>query len=123
MIDLEQKEAIAQDVMVLTPIAAILKKYGISRSTFYRLRQDPEFKEILSNKRLLAWETTVDNCYAMAETAIACITDVLKDEKASPKIRMDAANRILHLTKEHLDEVEILSRIDELKALVEKVEQ
>ena len=66
----ETKEQIADDMMLLLKTSDILDKYEISRTTFYRLRNDKEFKSILREKRAAAWESTIDCAYALALESI-----------------------------------------------------
>ena len=111
----ETKEAIADDMLLLMTRAQIIEKYGISKSAYYRMRQDKEFKAILRNKRAAVWESTIDAAYALALESMQMIMDTMRDEDVPPKVRMEAATKILNLAKEHNEEVEIITRIEEIQ--------
>jgi TATA-binding protein-associated factor Taf7 len=111
----EKMRALAEDVVMLVPQREILEKHGISRTTFYRIRQDRRFKKILQDLRCAAWEKTIDQCYAMAETSIEMLIKTMQDEKAPINSRITAANKILDTAKEHFDEVAILTKIEDIE--------
>lgn len=117
----ETKESIADDILLLLKPSDILKKHSISRTTFYRLRNnDKEFKSILREKRAAAWENTIDCAYALAEESMQMIMNTMRDKEIPAKVRMEAATKILNLAKEHNEEVELITRIEDIQDQIEK---
>lgn len=116
----EIKENIADDMLLLLKTSDILDKYKISRTTFYRLRNDKEFKSILREKRAAAWESTIDYAYALAQESMRMIMDTMRNNEIPAKVRMEAAVKILNLAKEHNEEVELITRIEDIQEQLEK---
>lgn len=116
-------ELVANDIVALVPQDAILEKYDISRSTLYRIRNDPEFKKILNEKRTAIWESTIDTAYAMATVSAQLLTETLKNTDAPLKTRLDAATKIINMTKEHYAEVVVISELGKLKEAVKQMQE
>lgn len=117
----EIMELIANDIVLLVPQEKILEKYDISRSTFYRIRNDKEFKQIISEKRTAIWENTIDTAYAMAEESARLLMETLTNTEAPLKVRMDAATKIITMAKAHYSEITLLSRLDEVEKLTQQL--
>lgn len=117
----EQREilinSIANDALLMIPTKDILKKYNISEATFYRIRKSKHFNDLVENKRMEAWEHTIQQCYTLAEIGYTEMVKILKSKSASDADKIRIWNIAVNNQASHAAQVSVLSRLANLEEL------
>lgn len=113
----EKKRRIALDSIRLPTAKEVIEKNKISKTTFFNLKKDAEFKKMLIEARSEIWEDTIDELSRNLGECVKVLADIMKDRKAPPTARIKAAKAILDYGAEYYDNVRILLKIEELEEL------
>jgi len=82
------------------------KQCGISRTTLWRMSQEPEFKLRLQEARMRLSEQIVISLQANTLEAITTLRSIMLDKRASTSVRTSAASKLIDLSlraKQQLD--------------------
>jgi|ERR1041384_3485001 hypothetical protein len=92
------------------------KLCGISRTTLWRMAQQPEFKSRLQTARLQLSRDLVNSLQANALDAVLVLREVMQDIEASAPARVAAASKLLDLSLRAREQLELEERVTALEA-------
>ena len=93
------------------------KAAGIGESTLRAYKSDPEFMDLYTAARHELLEVGVRSMQERFSDAVDTICKVMRDEEASPSVRLSAANSIINGCVQLTDEVERMERAAEGRRL------
>lgn len=82
------------------------RQCGISRTTLWRMSQDPEFKHRLQEARLQLSEQIVISLQANTLDAVNTLRAIMLDKRSTSSVRISAAGKLIDLSlraKQQLD--------------------
>jgi len=108
-------ENIAVHVLTCSTNAKAAKAAGISDSTLYRLRQMPEFQEVLRQVKNRMYSEAFTKAQGFSLGAVEALKGIMDNPRAVDSARVSAARTLLEMGL-NANELElILGRIDELE--------
>ena len=78
---------------------SIAEALEVAPETISRWRQQEEFGDAIDRLQRAAFESNLQRMRGLIGTALDTIEDVLTDEEANPKVRVDASFKLLQLIK------------------------
>lgn len=111
----ERKEKIAIDIINCPTLKEVCRKNKISEATLYRLRQDPDFREILNQKRIEMYESALNIAHSFGLDCVKRLMEIVNQEKLPATARVNAAKVIIEMCSNYYDNAAILTRIEELE--------
>lgn len=111
----ERKEKIALDIINCSTLKEVCRKNKISEATLYRLRQDPDFREILNKKRVEMYESALNAAHSFGLDCVKRLMEIVNKEELPATARVNAAKAIIEMCSNYYDNAAILTRIEELE--------
>lgn len=111
----ERKEKIAVDIINCPTLKEVCEKNRISEATLYRLRKDPEFREILNKKRVEMYENALNVAHSFGLDCVRRLMKIVNSEELPATARVNAAKAIIEMCSNYYDNAAILTRIEELE--------
>src|SRR5947207_14319179 len=114
----ELQDRVEQAIMALLACPRIedaAHQCGMSRTTLWRMSQDPEFKLRLQEARTRLSEQIVISLQANTLEAVNTLRSVMLDKRASTSVRISAAGKLIDLSlraKQQLDLEQRLAAIE-----------
>lgn len=88
---------------------------GVSESTLYRWRTEPEFKAIMDRVKADALDTASNNLAALSAGAVEVLQGIAYNEEAPPAQRVSAARAMLETAFKLREQDDIIKRLDALE--------
>ena len=111
----ERKEKIALDIINCPTLKEVCRKNKISEATLYRLRQEPDFREILNQKRIEMYESALNAAHSFGLDCVKRLMEIVNQEELPATARVNAAKVIIEMCSNYYDNAAILTRIEELE--------
>lgn len=97
----------------------ILKAAGISRARFERLRDDPEFMQLVNEMRTEILSDVVRKLEQHLADAADELSLIIGDSETAPQIKLNGIQILFNSYSRLADRVDILRRLDALEKLQE----
>ena len=97
----------------------ILKSAGISRARFERLRDDPEFMQLVNEMRTEILSDVVRKLEQHLADAADELSLIIGDSETAPQIKLNGIQILFNSYSRLADRVDILRRLDALEKLQE----
>lgn len=91
------------------------KLAGVSRTTIYNRLNDKEFKAEYDRRRVLQLNEACSALQSTLTTAVNTVKEIIENRKNAPQIRLNACGMILQNCLRYVEQIDILSRIEELE--------
>ena len=91
------RENIAMCILTTATYEEAAKKSGVSKATLYRLRQDPEFQEVIDKVKNEMFQDTMKKTQAYSMEALETLREIMKNSNATDSSRVSAASKILEI--------------------------
>ena len=88
---------------------------GISKSKYYKLKNDSDFQRILTERRSEIIKEAVWRMEGYLNEDIEILQQIIRDEKNSPQIRINGINLMLSQLNQWKQTSEILDRLQKLE--------
>ena len=114
------KETLINGLLCNTSVSATARATGISETTIYRYLNDPAFVDAYEERRR---EMMRDSCHALQANmggAIEELVKIIKAPETSPQIRLNAIDMLLRHSYRMTEQMDILSRLEQLEAMNER---
>ena len=111
----ERKEKIAIDIINCPTLKEVCRKNNISEATLYRLRKEPDFREILNQKRIEMYESALNTAHSFGLDCVKRLMEIVNQEELPATARVNAAKVIIEMCSNYYDNAAILTRIEELE--------
>lgn len=112
------RENIAMCILTTSTYEEAAEKSGVSKSTLYRLRKDPEFQEIINQVKNNMFQNTMKKAQAYSMEALEVLRKIMNDGAATGSSRVSAARTILELGLNFAEQEMILAKIEELERMM-----
>lgn len=99
-------------------IAEAEKVSGVSRTTIYNRLADETFKAEYDRRRSLVLNEACTTLQATLTKADDTIRGIMEDTDTAPQVRLNASALILQNCLKYTEQIDILSRIEELEKSV-----
>ena len=111
----ERKEKIALDIINCPTLKEVCRKNKISEATLYRLRHEPDFREILNQKRIEMYENALNVAHSFGLDCVKQLMEIVNQKELPATARVNAAKVIIEMCSNYYDNAAILTRIEELE--------
>lgn len=91
------------------------KLTGVSRTTIYKRLNDAEFKAEYDRRRAMLLDEACSTLQSTLTTAVNTVKEIIENRKNAPQIRLNACGMILQNCLRYVEQIDILSRIEELE--------
>lgn len=88
---------------------------GISKSKYYKLKNDSDFQRILTERRSEIIKEAVWRMEGYLNEDIEILQSIVRDEKTSPQIKINAINLLMTQLNNWKQTTEILDRLQKLE--------
>ncbi|MDR1330214.1 MAG: hypothetical protein LBK23_11500 [Oscillospiraceae bacterium] len=109
------REHIAVCVLTCSTYAEAAKAAGISNATLYRLRQTPEFQEVLRKVKNQMYSEAFQKSQGYALGTVEALKRIMDTTTATDSARVSAARTLLEMSINAAEQELILDRISELE--------
>lgn len=114
----EKMEKIATDLIECSTFKEVAEINGISESSLRRLRKKSEFKEILSELKISAFESVYERIFSAGSKSANKLIELMMDKTVPASVQFAAAKEIISLLREYYDREEIMERLKYLENLL-----
>ena len=111
-------EQLITALSVSTSIADTAKDLGITRQAIYNRLQKPEFRKRLQSERDSKFQVAGNQLAGGMSEAIQVILAVMKDAETAPGVRVKAGQILLDICLRTSEQLDILSRIENLERML-----
>lgn len=112
------KDNIAVCILTTSTYEEAAEKSGVSKSTLYRLRKDPEFQETINRIKNDMFQDTMKKAQVYSMESLEILRDIMRDSKATDSSRVSAARTILELGLNSAEQEQIINRIEEFERML-----
>lgn len=112
------RENIAMCILTTSTYEEAAEKSGVSKSTLYRLRKDPEFQDIINQVKNNMFQDTMKKAQAYSMESLEVLRKIMNDGAATDSSRVSAARTILELGLNSAEQEMILTKIEELERMM-----
>lgn len=88
---------------------------GVSRTTIYKRLNDKDFKREYDHRRTMVLNSACSSLQSTLTTAVNTIKEIIEDEENAPQVRLNACGMILQNCLKYVEQIDILSKIEELE--------
>ncbi len=96
-------------------ISEIMRITGLSRNTLTRYRDDPQFQDILNQRRVQIIRRSVQKMQQSLSDCVNVLNRIINDETISPQIRVNAIQTMLSQCKTWTETADLAERIAALE--------
>lgn len=93
---------------------------GVSHTTVYNRLSDKDFKAEYDRRRTIALNEACHTLQATLTKAVDTIREIMENKDTAPQVRLNASAILLQNCLKYTEQVNILSRLDELEKLANK---
>ena len=111
------KDNIAVCILTTSSYEEAAEKSGVSKSTLYRLRKDPEFQETVNRIKNDIFQDTMKKAQVYSMESLGILRAIMCDSEATDSSRVSAARTILELGLNYAEQEQIIKRIEEVERL------
>lgn len=108
-------EHILSALLLCGGIAEAEKLSGVSRTTIYNRLADETFKAEYDRRRSMVLNEACNSLQATLTKAVDTIREIIEDKRNAPQVRLNACGLILQNCLKYVEQIDILSRIEELE--------
>ena len=98
-----------------TKVTEICEAAGFSRSKYYKLKADPDFQEVLRERRDLAVKGALEALREHFVKDVRILQEIAENPEISPQVRINAISISLQQLREWVPVVDLLQRIEALE--------
>lgn len=109
------RENIAMCILTCSSYGEAAKKAGVSDSTLYRLRNNPEFKQVINQVKKSIFQDTMQKAQGYCMESLEVLRNIMNDPAATDSSRVSAARTVLELGLNSAEQEMIVSKIEELE--------
>lgn len=96
-------------------IAEASKISGVSRTVIYNRLADDTFKAEYNRRRSIVLNEACNTLQSTLISAVNTIKEIIEDKDNAPQVRLNACGLILQNCLKYVEQIDILSRIEELE--------
>jgi len=96
--------------------ADIVRESGLSRTTVQKLKTDPDFQRVLTERRDAVIRASVDKMRTYLLTDVEKLQEIIDDTETSPQTRVNAIQVVLSQLRSWIETDDILKRLEALEA-------
>lgn len=108
-------EKIMAALLACGSVAEAERISGVSRSTIYKRLSNAEFKAEYDQRRSMVLNEACNTLQSSLTSAVNTIREIIENEETAPQIRLNACGLILQNCLRYVEQIDILSRIEELE--------
>ena len=97
------------------------ERNGITDSALRRLRKRQDFKDILSEVRIKAFEGAFDRVCGAASESVEITLEIMRDREEPANVRLAAVKIILDLAQQYYDTSEVIDRLQYIEGMVSDI--
>lgn len=112
------REYIAMCILTTASYDQAAKKSGVSKTTLYRLRQEPEFQELIVKIKNDMFQDTLKKAQVYSMESLEVLKEIMHDTSATDSSRVAAARTILELGLNSAEQELILNKIEALERVI-----
>ena len=112
------RENIAMCILTSSTYEEAAEKSGVSKSTLYRLRKEPEFQKTINRIKDDMFRDTMKKAQAYSTESLEILRDIMRDVGATDSSRVSAARTILELGLNLAEQEQIINRIEEFERIL-----
>ena len=117
---LTAKQQRALDALLREPtVLAAADAAGVSKTTIFRWLSDPTFAAAYKQARGHLLTSTLTALQSASSTAVATLSEVMKDTTAQPSARVSAAKAVLEMSLKAREVLEVEERLAALEAAMQ----
>ena len=109
------RENIALHILTCSTYEEAAEKAGVSKSTIYRLRKEPEFQEVINQVKNSMFKDTMQKAQGYCMESLEVLRSIMNATAATDSSRVSAARTILELGLNSAEQEMIVSKIEELE--------
>ena len=117
----EKMEKIALDMLSCKTLKEAAERNGITDSALRRLRKRQDFKDILSEVRIKAFEGAFDRVCGAASESVEITLEIMRDREEPANVRLAAVKIILDLAQQYYDTSEVIDRLQYIEGMVSDI--
>lgn len=103
--------------------AEIMKLTGISKTKYYRLKRDPDFQRILTQRRTEIIKEAVLKMESYLTEDVEILQGIIRKEDTSDQVKINGINLLMSQLNQWKSTTEILDRLQALEDAQTKSEQ
>lgn len=93
----------------------IMETAGISKSRYYKLKNDSDFQKVLTERRSEIVRAAVMQMESYLSEDIQILQGIIRDPKTSPQIKINGINLLMTQLNNWKQTTEILTRLEKLE--------
>lgn len=96
-------------------IADIMRATGLSRNTVTRYRDDPQFQDILNQRRVQIIRRSVQKMQQSLTDCVNVLNRIINNDDISPQIRVNAIQIMMSQCKSWTETADLAERVEALE--------
>lgn len=109
------RENIAMCVLTCSTYDEAAEKAGVSKSTLYRLRKEPEFQQVINQVKKSMFQDTMQKAQGYCMESLEILRVIMNDPAATDSSRVSAARTVLELGLNSAEQEMIVTKLEELE--------
>lgn len=96
-------------------MADVIRESGLSKNTCYKLRQDPDFQQVLRERKDAIVKVTLERMRSYLLRDIEELQAVIEDSETSPQTKVNAIQIMLSQFRDWLTTSDLIERVEVLE--------
>lgn len=112
------RENIAMCILTCSTYEEAAEKAGVSKSTLYRLRKEPDFQEVINQVKNSMFQDTIQKAQGYCLEMLEVLKKIANDKAATDSSRVSAARTVLELGLQSRNTELVQQEVEEIKRMV-----
>lgn len=115
----KRQENFLSNLLLTGNVAKASELSNIKRDTGYRYLKDATFKRVYRELKSEQLKGTTALLQIASVEAVEVLREVMKDDRVSPRARVQASNAVLQMAYKAVEMIEIVEQLEMLEARIE----
>lgn len=93
----------------------VIRETGLTKDTVYKIRKDPEFQKVLTERKDAIIKTAVNKMQSYLTKDVEILQKIIEDPKTSPQVKINAIQTLMSQLREWTTTADIITRLETLE--------
>jgi len=101
----------------------VMRETGLSKNTVYKIRNDPEFQEVIQKRKEAILKTAVNKMQGYLTKDVEILQEIIENPETSAQTKVNAIQTLMNQLRDWTTTTDILKRLEALQKSSEDVSE
>lgn len=111
----EQDERVISAFLTNYRAVDIMKETGLSKTTVYKLRNNPDFQKVIRERKDAILKSAVNKMQSYLVKDVEILQEIIEDPETSPQVKINGVRVLMEQLRDWTTTTDILNRLEALE--------